>query len=283
MPVTISIPVLQRRVRLDLRRHRANAGLSVREAADRSGVSSGNISHYESGRNKPSDEAATNLLTAYGVADELPEFLAILAEARRRTPSAAAAADPEKFNLYAGLEQGAAVIESWNALVLHGLVQTAAHAEVLLRAHGQGLAEAEIRRRLRARVRRQDVLSGDNPAKLWLVIKHSVLTEPVGDPEVQIQQLTHLLELSERPHVEIQVVPRDVVAIPALHGAFTTLQFPLPNDPGLVYVETRVRGLMYEEPGEIQDYAQVMSHLKVLAADQEDSRRIVEAVRKEIK
>jgi len=282
MPVTISTAVVRRRVRLDLRRHRENAGLNQREAAEQSGLGAGHLAHFESGRNVPSDEAARKLFTTYGVRDELDEFLALLVEARRRTPSAAAASDPEQFNLYAGLEQGASRIESYEALVLHGLVQTEQYAEALMRGHGQGLSEAEVRRRLRLRLRRQDVLTGDSPTRLWLLIKQHILAEPVGGPDVLRGQLEHLLKLSELPNVDIQMIRRDTVAYPALHTPFTIMQFDLPSDPGLVYIETRAKGLFFEETAEIQDYAQVMSHLRVLAAPQEESAAIIDAMRKEI-
>lgn len=282
MAVSIPVAVLRRRVRLDLRRHRENCGLTQREAAKAAGIGEKNIGHYELGRNLPSDAITTELLRLYDVADETAEFLRVLADARKRTPSAAATADPEQYGTYAALEQGAAQIESYDALVLHGLAQTADYAEAVMRGHGQGYTEAEVRRRLRTRVRRQDVLTGEHPAKLWLVIKESALREPVSGPDVMRAQLDHLIELSERPNIEIQVIPRDVAVHPALHGPFIRLSFDLPNDPGLIYIETRVKALFFEEPAELHEYGHVMAHLRVLAANQEDSRAIITAARKEL-
>jgi DNA-binding XRE family transcriptional regulator len=282
MAVSIPVAVLRRRVRLDLRRHRENCGLTQRQAAQQLGIGEKNIGHYEGGRNLPNDMIAADLLRIYEALDEIPEFLRVLADARKRTPSTAAAADPEQYGTYAALEQGASQLDSYDALVLHGLAQTAEYAEAVMRGHGTSYPEAEVRRRLRARIQRQDVLTGDDPTHLWLIIKESVLHEPIGGPDVMRGQLDHLIELSERPHIEVQVIPRDVAVYPALHGPFTRLSFNLPNDPGVVYIETRVKGLFLEEAAELQEYEQVMAHLRVLAAAQDDSRQIITAARKEI-
>jgi hypothetical protein len=118
--------------------------------------------------------------------------------------------------------------------------------------------------------------------QLWLVIAQHVLEAPVGGPEVMRGQLAHLLEVAALPNVEVQAIPHDVVPYAALHGAFTIMSFPIPGDAGLVYVETRVRGLFFEQPHELQQYAQVMNHLRVLARPPKESSRLIEKIRKEI-
>lgn len=281
MPVSVPVPVLRRRIKLDLRRHRENSGESQRAVAAATGIAEGLLNHYEQGRRLPSDDNATKLLRHYEVDEELDEFLATLAQARRRTPSEAAAADPEQFNLYVGLEAGASVIESWDALVLHGLVQTERYAEAMLRGHGPGRPEADVRRGLRLRLRRQNALTGPNPAKLWLIIYQDVLERPVGGPDVMGEQLDHLLALAEQPNITIQVVPRDIVPYGALHGPFIILQFPTENDPGLVYIESRTQGLVQETPTELQEYADVLNELRTLAARPSESMRIIHDIRKE--
>jgi transcriptional regulator with XRE-family HTH domain len=282
MPVSTSVAVLRRRVAVALRRHRENAGLTQKDAAKQAGIASGRLNHFEIMRTVPPDEDLVRLLELYEATDEAEELLAILPEARKRTASEAASTDPDQFNLYIGLEAGATRIEAYNPLVLHGLVQTAEYAEALLRGHGQKLAEAEVRRRLRLRLRRKELLRAEAPTQLWVVVSQQVLELPIGGPEVMRGQMTHLLELAELPNVEVQVIPREVVPYAALHGPFTIMSFPIPGDPGLVYVETRVRGLFFEQPHELQDYAQVMNHLRVLARPPEESSRLIDRIRKEI-
>ncbi len=282
MPVSTSVAVLRRRIAVALRRHRENAGLTQKEAAKRTGIAAGRINHFETLRSLPPDAELVKLLKLYEASEDTDELLAILPAARKRTASEAAATDPDQFNLYIGLEAGATQIESYDALVLKGLVQTAEYAEALLRGHGQGLPEAEVRRRLRLRLRRRNLLTAESPTQLWLVVSQQVLEAPVGGPEVMRGQLAHLLELAALPNVDVQVLPRSVVPHPGLHGAFTIMSFPIPGDAGLVYVETRVRCLYFEQPHELQEYAQVMNHLRVLARPPEESSRLIEQIRKEI-
>lgn len=282
MPVSTSVAVLRRRVAVALRRHRENAGLTQKDAARQAGIAANRLNHFETMRNLPPDEELVRLLELYEATEDTTELLAILPVARKRTASEAATVDPDQFNLYIGLEAGATRIESYDALVLKGLVQTAEYAEALLRGHGQGLSEAEVRRRLRLRMRRQELLTGDSPTQLWLVVAQQVLEAPVGGPEVMRGQLAHLLEVAKLPHVEVQVIQRTVVPYSAMHGPFTIMSFPIPGDAGLVYVETRVRGLFFEEPDELQEYAQVMNHLRVQAQPPEESSRLIDRIRKEI-
>lgn len=282
MPVSTSVAVLRRRVAVALRGHRENAGLTQKEAAKRTGIASGRINHFETMRNLPPDAELVSLLELYEATEEVGELLAILPAARKRTASEAASIDPDQFNLFIGLEAGTKQIEAYNALVLHGLVQTADYAEAMLRGHGEGLSEAEVRRRLRLRLRRAELLQADSPTRLWLVVSEQVLQAPVGGPEVLRGQLAHLLEIAKLPNVELQVLPRSVVPHPGLHGSFTIMSFPIPGDAGLVYVETRVRGLFLEQPEELQEYTQVMNHLRVLAKPPRESSLLIDRIRKEI-
>jgi transcriptional regulator with XRE-family HTH domain len=281
VPVSTSVAVLRRRIAVSLRSHRENTGMTQREAASLTGIAATRINHFETMRSVPPDKDATELLELYGVAEETAEFLELLKAARKRTPNRASATDPNDFDLYIGLESGATRIESYNALVLHGLVQTADYAEALLRGHGQALPEKEIRRQLRLRLHRQEVLRSDPPLQLWLVVSQHVLETPVGGPEVMRAQLAHLRELADLPNVEIQVLPREIVPYAAMHGAFTIMSFPFPGDAGLVYVETRARGLFFEETSHLLEYAQVLNYLRVSALSPEESIRLFESIRKE--
>ncbi|ONI70886.1 hypothetical protein ALI144C_50825 [Actinosynnema sp. ALI-1.44] len=283
MPVSTSVAVLRRRIAIALRQHRENTGMTQKEVSRRTGIAANRIYHFEVMRSVPPDEDLVRLLESYGATEDTAELLAILPLARKRTPSEAAAADPEQFNLYIGLEAGATQIESYDALVLHGLVQTAEYAEAILRGTTRRFPEAEVRRRLRLRMRRQELLVAELPTQLWLIVPQQVLLLPVGGPEVLRGQLSRLLDLAELPNVDLQVISRDVVPYSALHGPFTMMTFPIPGDAGLVYVETRVRGVFFEEPGELQEYRKVVSHLRVLAESPKESQRLIDRMRKGIR
>jgi hypothetical protein len=46
-------------------------------------------------------------------------------------------------------------------------------------------------------------------------------------------------------------VPYDIGAHPALRGPFTRLEFPIPRDPGVVYLEDLVGGRYRDDTEEI--------------------------------
>lgn len=88
------------------------------------------------------------------------------------------------------------------------------------------------------RLRRQSVVTREeSPAELWCVVEEQVLRRPVGDPSVMAGQLDHLLELTKRPNINLQVIPHEVGVHPALTGAFFLLRFD--DDWRVAYEETR--------------------------------------------
>ncbi|MBV8993470.1 MAG: transcriptional regulator, partial [Pseudonocardiales bacterium] len=108
-----------------------------------------------------------------------------------------------------------------------------------------------------------------------------------GDAAVMRAQFAHLLEMSKRPRIDIQVLPFDAGGgtAPAHDGAtFTVMKFPISmdNDPGLVYLEPLTGGRYVEKPEEIAVYQQALTRLRVLAADQKASRGIIQRAMKEV-
>ena len=56
------------------------------------------------------------------------------------------------------------------------------------------------------RSRRQDILERDDPPQLWVIIDECVLHRPVGGAHVMREQVGHLIEMAQRPHVSVQVI-----------------------------------------------------------------------------
>jgi hypothetical protein len=86
----------------------------------------------------------------------------------------------------------------------------------------------------------------------------------------------------QRPEVQFQVLPLDAPVHPALHGSFTIMNFPTPGDAGLIYLERRLGGTYHEEQAEIDEYTEVMNHLRVTALDQKKSAQLISKRRKDL-
>jgi hypothetical protein len=85
-----------------------------------------------------------------------------------------------------------------------GQFQTEEYAlELFLEA---GMSPEEAAEHVRLRLQRQEILDGPNATRVTAMIDESVLYRVVGSPAVLLGQLNHLMELSKRPNVIIQVV-----------------------------------------------------------------------------
>src|SRR6266498_1412248 len=83
---------------------------------------------------------------------------------------------------------------------------TEEHVTELVRGY-PGLTEPDMRERIAARLRRQDVLDGESPPWMWVVLDEQVLRRPVGGPTVMAEQVGRLGALARRPRITIQVLP----------------------------------------------------------------------------
>jgi len=278
--------VLRRWTAFELARLRKAAGLSQVQAATAVGRAQSHISNLERGpgaagrRNVPSWPDVAALLEAYGRPELGPAFRERIDQGKRKhwSEDLPKGVVPPMFDLYLGLEEGASRIECYDAMTFPGLLQCRPYAEKLLKGHGTVVSDEELARQVDLRMRRQAVLDrAEDPLRLWSIVDESVLGRELGDPGVLLTQLRHLLEVIERPEIELQILPLATRVHPAMHGSFTIMGFPSPDDPGLVYMESRLGGSYHEDQPAIDEYAQVMNHLRVIALDQARSIELIRA------
>lgn len=209
----------------ELRRLRVKRGWSQEALGKRIGFSGEMVSKVETGRNAPSAEFADALDRA-----AFPELEGAFSELLD-------AAGDWQFRTYADAEQHASVIRMANPLLVPGLLQTEEYIRAVHEAWRPVDGNVKIDVEVAARMERQSILDRELPPSLGLVIDESVLYRPVGGPSVMREQLAHLLDMSERPRVSVQVLPTDVGAHVGLRGSFVILSFP-DNAPGMVYFES---------------------------------------------
>jgi hypothetical protein len=83
-----------------------------------------------------------------------------------------------------------------------------------------GLDEDEAAEQTELRVKRQTKIDGLDAAHVTALIYELALRRLVGTPEIMAAQMEHLLGLSNRRNVVIQVVPDDGSYFPGLDGEF---------------------------------------------------------------
>jgi hypothetical protein len=170
--------------------------------------------------------------------------------------------DPNGFSLYLGLEETADELRTYNAELVHDLLQTPDYAREFHRAgrpdDPNGPDEC-LRRPTKLQVERQHhLLSRTPPRRLVAVLGAAALTRPVGGPTVMADQLACLHDLNRRDNIDIRVVPWEAGAHPAMRvGSFTILDFHHDDDPAVVYAETHTGARYLEKPDELVEYRRV--------------------------
>jgi transcriptional regulator with XRE-family HTH domain len=267
-----------------LRRLREAADLSRAEAGFAIRGSESKISRLELGRVsfKPRDVA--DLLTMYGVAD--PEkreaFLEMVTRSNepgwwhRYTDLVA-----DWFQDYLGLEESASRIQEWEQHFVPGLMQTEDYTRAIASHGWSHLASQSVQRHVAVRTRRQQLLGRPNPPKLWVVIDESVLHRPIGGRRVLLAQIEHLLEITKRPHITLQVLPYHFSGY-AAEGSFTTLRFAEPDLPDVVYIEHLTGALYLDKRPDTEVYGRVFDRLTVDAYTPDHSRQFLMKMSAEI-
>ncbi|MCG5122991.1 helix-turn-helix domain-containing protein [Streptomyces sp. T7(2022)] len=248
-----------------LRRLREGRGIT-REAAGYSiRASESKISRMELGRVSFKARDVEDLLTLYGVADGA-ERAALLDLAREANVAgwwhSYSDVLPGWFQTYVGLEGAASLIRVYEVQFVHGLLQTEAYAHAVVERGMPGASAAEIDRRVALRLERQKLLVSERAPGFHVVLDEAALRRPYGDRTVRREQLEHLIELSERPNVTLQVMPFSFGGHAGESGAFALLSFPESDLSDVVYLEQLTSALYLDKREEVAQYEKAMERLQ---------------------
>jgi transcriptional regulator with XRE-family HTH domain len=264
-----------------LRRLRESRGVSREAAGDAIRGSHAKISRLELGRVSFRERDISDLLTYYGVQDpqEREQFLTLARQANE--PGwwhQYGDLLPSWFETYLGLEQAAAIVRTYEAQFVPGLLQTPDYARAVINlGHGHESAP-EVDRRVALRTRRQDVLTRPEPATLWAVIDEAALRRPIGGNQVMRGQLEHLVRVAELPNVTVQVLPYSAGGHAAAGGPFSILRFPELDLPDIVYLEQLTSALYLDKRHDLDQYQAVMDKLSVQAVTPEGTPRLLREI-----
>jgi transcriptional regulator with XRE-family HTH domain len=171
----------------------------------------------------------------------------------------------DAYKTLIGLEGEAAALHCYSPLAIHGLLQTEDYARHIISTRPV-TPPGEVDRLAQIRLRRQDRLDGPDPLNFWNVIDEAAISRVIGGREVMQAQLMHLIKVSERPNVTLQVLPFSAGAHPATSGSFIILEFPLPGNE-IVYLELMYRSLYVEQEADVHKYGMAFDDLQSRALD----------------
>ncbi len=246
------------RLAAELRRLRAEAGLSTTQLAQRLGWSQSKVSKTELGRTLPASPDVRAWAEATGARAVLREELAGIAEAAgfqitewRREVAPGRRRWQKEIR---GLETAASVVRVFGQEVVVGLAQTAEYADAMFRLGRKGVVPDEDRAEIvRARLARQAVL--DDPAKRFdLLMSETALRRRLIPSRAMAAQVRRLIEISASPNVRLGVIPFDATERVHQYHGFAVLGDPDTDDSSIVLAESVTRILTVRAEPEIREY-----------------------------
>lgn len=264
-----SPPVARRQLSAQMRAKRLAAGMTIEQAAEELEWSSTKVSNIETGRSKkPAVTDIRVLLDLYRVTDsrERDSILALTRQSRER--GWWNRYDDVLGGAYASLEAGAKSVKLFEPQYIPGLFQTPEYAEAIAQATLIRDPD-DIQRTVEARIRRQDILTKDEPPEVWAIIHESALLMLKAAPDLFGPQVARLLELAETPNsVTLQILPLSAGLHAGMGGPFAILDYEAAQS--LVFLETNTDGLYLEKPPEITRYRRCFDRLVAKALDPDE-------------
>ncbi|UPT20361.1 helix-turn-helix transcriptional regulator [Thermobifida alba] len=249
-----------------IRGYRERAGLSQHEVAQKIMVSPTMLSAMERGARGIKREHLERLDKVLGTGGILVDSW----------DASSGAGIPEWYQDGTERERAAYEIRTYQPLVIPGLLQTERYAHTLLRAGMPTSPAEEIARLVRGRMDRQAVLKKKDPPRLVVAVEETVLRRPFGGRDLMAEQLAHLLEEAQEPHISLHVIPFETEYHPGFPEAFTL--YSLHDRPDILYLETRRSSSATTDIG---DYARVFRDLLGAALPPSASRELIAQIQGE--
>ncbi|HEX6931090.1 MAG TPA: helix-turn-helix transcriptional regulator [Streptosporangiaceae bacterium] len=273
--------IRRRRLGSDLRRLREQRSLRLEEVASELGVAPSTLSRIETGKAPTRTSYLALMLDLYGVHDAAQRrTLMDLAREGQRKGWWVGSEDllPAGTGTYLGLEAEAFELRAFQSQIVHALLWTREYARAVIAARRPGLAASQAERLVEIGMRRQDVLAGDEPMRLRLILDESVLSRAVATRDVMRAQLEHVIDAGSAPHVTIQVLRLGCQQRQLPAGSFGILSFAEPDDAD-VACSTGIRGqvLLEQRVSEVREVRRMFDALSESALAPEESAQLIDA------
>lgn len=164
-----------------------------------------------------------------------------------------------------------------------GLLQIENYARAMFQGGLPRFTDDEVDQHIGIRMRRQEILTREEPPQLWFVLHEAVIRRQVGGPDLLASQLERVVEVAALPHVDVQVLPFAVGAHPGTPGSFMVLRFAEPTDLPVVYVETMAGELYPESQQEVDGVILTFDRLRAMALSPSDSVSLIRQTVRELR
>lgn len=268
---TAPSPLVQRRrLRTELRRARADAGLTQDQVANAMDWSLSKVIRIETGAVGISTNDLRALLGLYQISnpDRMSELVELARASRQTSWSSKYKGDiSPQYLQYIEYEEAASILRMYDPLLLPGLLQTEDYAATIMRELANPGTSAEIvRNRVEIRLTRQRLLEQSTPPTLICVVDESAIRRLLGERNVARTQVARLIDLANRPNITIEMVPFSAGLHQGMLEPFIILEFPDPEDSDVLFLESSKDMIIsHDEAGEIAGYREVFERLRQIS------------------
>ncbi|MEU3610577.1 helix-turn-helix transcriptional regulator [Streptomyces sp. NPDC035033] len=247
---------------------RRRAGLTQEQFAPLVGYSLPMVASIEQGRRLPSKEfveKAEEVLDAFG---------ALRAAAKHLTRKAGLA---KWFEEWAELEPQAVTLYTFENRLVPGLFQTPAYARTLFEEQIPAMSDDQIASNLTRRLERTSILT-ERPHTIYsFTIEEHVLRRQVGSPDIMREQIDHIIELSERRNIDIQIMAQSRGYHAGLGGPFCLLETQ--ENTWYAYCEGQETGQLISDPKVVSIIQQRYARMRAQALPVEASVGLLREIR----
>ena len=263
----------------ELRAHRSAHGWTQADVAAKTSYSESLIAQVETCRKAPTPELARALDRVFatpGFTGDIPGEPDTSGTFGRLVIRLRNLPFPASFRSFAPHEVEATALYTFEHSFIPGLLQSEAYARAVMEAYPDA-TEDVVSERLAGRLSRQAILDRDDPPPpvVCALIDQSALNREIGGPAVMREQLMHLVTMSRRPNITVQIIP-NTGPHPGLLGAITVAD--LEGAPGIVNLEDIADGRVAEDAATVSMVALRFHSLRGDALSKGASRDLIEGV-----
>ncbi|GAB2768752.1 helix-turn-helix domain-containing protein [Streptomyces daliensis] len=277
---------LLRKLGEELRRIRLEAGYRKQvDVAEILGCSQGKISYVERGKRWPDTALLRGMFEAYKVDEVKRAEIEATVSAGRSIRNWWD--EPEFRELFSGdarklfpLEDSAEKIWVHSGTYVPGLLQTRAYIEALAEFGQKDESALHRERFVKARVKRQEVLTRQRPVLLNALVLEAALRTVVGGPEVMKQQLQYLRQMTGHTHVTLRAIPYSAGAAAAIGTPFMVFDFPGSEDLSVASRETTNNDDVTDDPFVVRQTRRKFADLAGHALSPTETTSLLEEIEK---
>lgn len=196
-----------------LRLARRNAGITGAVLSRQCNISISKLSKIERGRIVVSMEDARRIVENLELSEDLASELLELAQ-MAQGPAFLTKPDPspvEREERYSAYERVARTYRYFD-FYINGLLQIPQYARSLLASVVTEISSGEINKKVVARLQRQAML-GDLDRSFQFLLSETALRAELGDSNLMVSELDHLLRVMGAENVEVRVLPATLLTI----------------------------------------------------------------------